>query len=252
MPAAISMLLVGTPGTEFRLAADMARAAGAQVCMADAPADALACLRADAVSLVMIDVETDVPGFMRQLRAERFAVSVLACGIEASASMAVAAIRAGARDYVPLPPQADLIAAAILSVAVQPAESMIGDDPALARAAAFGKAVAHARVPVLITGERGCGKEVMARAIHDVSGRAGRFLVVECAGVSPEVVESELFGHEADAFPGAIARRLGRLDKAAEGTLVLRDIDALAPAAQARLLGALGAHGSGHPQVTAR
>lgn len=110
------MLLVGSPGTEFRLAADMAREAGVEVRMADTPADALAFLRAGQAWLVMIDVETDVPGFMADLRAEGRAVPVLACGIDAPAAAAVAAIRAGARDYVPLPPERELIAAAIASV----------------------------------------------------------------------------------------------------------------------------------------
>ncbi len=116
MTATGRMLLVGTPGTEFRLAADMARDAGTDVVMADTPADALALLRAGDVRMVMIDVETDVPGFMAALRAANCHVPVLACGIDAPATAAVAAIRAGARDYVPLPPDRDLIAAAIASV----------------------------------------------------------------------------------------------------------------------------------------
>lgn len=116
MDATPCMLLVGTPGTEFRLAADMARDTGAHVAMADTPADALAHMRSHAVWLVMIDVEADVPGFMASLRTEARNVPVLACGIDAPAASAVAAIRAGARDYVPLPPDRDLIAAAIASV----------------------------------------------------------------------------------------------------------------------------------------
>ena len=116
MADAFSLLLVGPPGTEFRLAADMARDAGANVVMADTPADALAILARDAIRMVMIDVEADVAGFMAGLRARRSSVPVLACGIDASAAAAVAAIRAGARDYVPLPPDRELIAAAIASV----------------------------------------------------------------------------------------------------------------------------------------
>ena len=110
------MLLVGTPGTEFRLAADMARDTGAHVDMADAPREALAFLRDNDVWMVMIDVEADVPRFMASLRSENRNVPVLACGIDAPAAAAVAAIRAGARDYVPLPPDRELIAAAIASV----------------------------------------------------------------------------------------------------------------------------------------
>lgn len=239
MTGSIHLLLVGPAETEFRLAAEMARDAGAAVTMADDCASGLALLREASTSLVMVDVELDVATFMTQLRAERFAVPVLACGIDAPAARAVAAIRAGARDYVPLPPQRDLIAAAITSVAHQPAELMLGSDPNLKRAFDYGLAMARSRAPVLVVGERGSGKEVMARAIHGASGQDGRFLAVECAGVSAEILESELFGHEAGAFPGATAQRIGQIEKAAGGTLFLRDVDCLAPSAQAKLLTAI-------------
>jgi len=236
----IHLLLLGTPGTELRLAAAMARDAGAEVTMADTAAQALSLLRTTSLGLVMIDVETDVAGFMGQLRAERFAVPVLACGVNASADRAVAAIRAGARDYVPLPPQRELIAAAIASYAEAGSTArLLGQDAGFARASVFALAMAQARVPMLIEGEKGCGKEAMARAIHQASGRPGRFLVVECCGVGPEVVESELFGHEAGAFPGAVAKRLGRIEKAADGTLLLRDIDCLPATLQAKVLAVL-------------
>lgn len=239
MTDAIRLLLVGPAETEFRLAAEMARDAGAAVTMADDCAGALALLREASAGLVMVDVGLDVAGFMAQLRAERFAVPVLACGIDAPAARAVAAIRAGARDYVPLPPQRDLIAAAITSVVPRQAELMLGHDPAFKRAFDYGLAMSRSRAPVLVTGEKGSGKEVMARAIHDASGQDGRFLVVECAGVAAEIVEAELFGHEAGAFPGAAAQRIGRMEKAAGGTLFLRDVDCLAPAAQAKLFAAI-------------
>jgi DNA-binding NtrC family response regulator len=241
MTDSIRLLLVGSAGSEFRLAATMAQEAGAAVTMADDCASALTLLRGASTGLVMIDVELDVSAFMAQLRAERFAVPVLACGIDAPAERAVAAIRAGARDYVPLPPQRDLIAAAISSVVPKAGEPMVGHDAAFKRAFDYGLAMAHSRAPVLVVGEKGSGKEVMARAIHDASGRTGRFLVVECAGVSAEIVESELFGHEAGAFPGAAAQRTGRIEKAAGGTLFLRDVDCLAPAAQAKLFAAIQA-----------
>lgn len=241
MSAGIRLLLIGSAASEFRLAASMAQDAGAAVTMADDCASALACLREGGIGLVMIDVDQDVASFMAQLHAERFAVSVLACGIDAPAARAVAAIRAGARDYVPLPPQRDLIAAAISSVAADAVEPMIGQDPSFKRAFDYGLAMADSRAPVLVAGESGSGKEVMARAIHTASRRSGRFLVVECAGVAAEIIESELFGHEAGAFPGAAAQRTGRFEKAAGGTLFLRDVDCLAPATQAKLFAAIKA-----------
>lgn len=235
MAAPIRMLLVGAPGSEFRRAAELARDAGAEVTMADTPADALALLREGGGDLVMIDVLADVPGFMQSIRAERFTIPVLACGIHASAERAVAAIRAGARDYVPLPPQRELIAAAIASVAERKAPGQIGEHSALARAVALAVGVAPSAAPVLVTGEKGSGKEAMARAVHDASGRTDPMMVVECAGVGADVLESELFGHEAGAFPGAVARRIGRFEKVGHGTLLLREVAALSPALQARL-----------------
>ncbi|WP_404337416.1 sigma-54-dependent transcriptional regulator [Sphingomonas sp. MMS12-HWE2-04] len=239
MSNSIRMVLIGAPGSEFRLAAELARASGANVTMADTPAEALIALRQGGGDLVMIDVDADVTGFIAALRAERFALPVLACGIDASAERAVAAIRAGARDYVPLPPQRDLIAAAIASVVQRKAQVHIGDHPALTRALQLATAVAPSGTPVLITGEKGSGKETMARAIHEASGRGAPLLVAECAGVANDVLESDLFGHEEGAFPGAVARRIGRFEEAGNGSILLREICALSPNAQARLLAAL-------------
>jgi two-component system response regulator HydG len=241
----IRLLLVGAPHrSEFRTAAGMARDAGAEVTLADTPAGALAHLRVSHAGLVMIDVELNIVELMAQLKAERFAVPVLACGINASADRAVAAIRAGAHDYLPLPPDLELIAAALTAVVPAPAVEMVGEDPALRHAVAFARSLANSRAPVLICGEAGTGKEMMARAIHAYSGRPGRFLAVECAGVAAEVVEAELFGHEAGAFAGAVARRLGRLEEANGGTLFVADVDCLAPVAQGKLLSALDDAGS--------
>lgn len=105
----------------------------------------------------------------------------------------------------------------------------------LTRAVSYARAIAPSGAPILIAGETGTGKEVMARMIHDASGRVGRFVAVECSGVAEEVIESELFGHAAGAFSGAVAHRAGRLDEAAGGTVFLREIGALPPTVQARL-----------------
>ncbi|MFZ5796210.1 MAG: sigma-54-dependent transcriptional regulator [Pseudomonadota bacterium] len=242
MTPAVRLLLVGAPGSEFRLAADLARAAGADVTMADDAPQAIALLRMNGGDLVMIDVDADVRGFLQHLRDERFAVPVIACGINASAQQAVAAIRAGARDYLPLPPERALIAAAIASVVTRGSIEILGDAPDLARARNLALAVARSASPVLLVGETGTGKGLMARAIHEASGRLGPILVVECAGVAPEIVDSELFGHEEGAFAGALGLRIGRFEKAGSGTILLREVGALSPGTQARLLSALQEH----------
>jgi len=231
----IHMMLVGAPGSEFRTAADMARQTGANVAMADDAGMALRQLRDTGSDLVMIDVAEDVARFIAQLRTEHIAVPVIACGIDASADRAVAAIRGGARDYVPLPPQADLIAAAILSVAQHDAR-LVGDDPELRRALALGLAMARSGAPIVIAGEQGSGRELFARTVHTASARTGRFLTVDCASTSSDIIDSELFGHGVGDFPGAVAARRGGLEDARDGTIYLREIGSLSLATQARLL----------------
>nr|WP_043605265.1 sigma 54-interacting transcriptional regulator [Novosphingobium sp. Rr 2-17] len=252
----VHLLLVGAPHGAFQLAADMARDSGAQVILAESTTAAFATLRDVGGDIVMIDIEQDVAGFIAQLRLERIAIPVLACGIEASADRAVAAIRAGARDYVPLPPHAELIAAVLLSV-VNYGTRMVGSDPAFAHATARALAMASSNAPLLIAGPSGCGKEILARTVHGASGRRGRCLVVECAGVSDDMLTSELFGHAAGAFAGAVARRRGRIEEASDGTIVLRDVEALSAGLQVRLLAVLQEQGAaqggvGHVPLGAR
>ena len=230
----VRILLIGAGRGEFVEAADMARAEGAEVATAGDLDGALEILRADGSDLVLIDVNLDVARFVGQVTAERIAVPVLACGIDAPAALAVAAIRAGARDYLPLPPQPELIAAAIMSVTNYSLQ-MVGEHPSYRQAVDFGLVMARSDIPVMITGEVGSGKEIMARAIHAASGRTGRFIIVDAAVAATELVEAELFGQEAGAFEGAVARRAGRVDEAAGGTLFIKNVDRLDPRLQTRL-----------------
>jgi DNA-binding NtrC family response regulator len=99
--------------------------------------------------------------------------------------------------------------------------------------------VAPSDSPVLITGESGTGKELVAHMLHRLSGRSGPFVDVNCAALSEGHLESELFGHERSAFPGADERRLGLMELAAGGTLFLDEISELSPKLQGKLLRAL-------------
>src|ERR1700752_3117048 len=97
--------------------------------------------------------------------------------------------------------------------------------------------VAPTRATVLIEGETGTGKELIAQSLHMLSTRkSARFVAVHCAALSPQLLESELFGHEKGAFTGAVERRIGRFEQANGGTLFLDEIGEIDAATQVKLL----------------
>src|SRR5437016_13869500 len=119
-------------------------------------------------------------------------------------------------------------------------EEIIGESSALKRVLHQVETVAPTDSAVLLRGETGTGKELIARAIHDLSGRRGRtFVKVNCAAIPTGLLESELFGHERGAFTGAIAQRIGRFELADGGTLFLDEVGDIPPELQPKLLGVL-------------
>jgi two-component system, NtrC family, response regulator AtoC len=113
----------------------------------------------------------------------------------------------------------------------------IAEDPASLRLLELAQKVAGAPTTLLITGESGGGKDHFARLVHELGPRRDApFLKIDCASLPPQLVESELFGHEAGAFTGAVERKLGRLELGGSGTIVLDEIAALSPGAQGKLL----------------
>ena len=115
-----------------------------------------------------------------------------------------------------------------------------GESDAMQRVYTMAARLAASDVPVVVEGETGTGKEVLAEAIHEASTRAsGPFVVFDCTAVPPSLVESELFGHERGAFTGAVATRLGVFEQAHGGTLLVDEIGDLDPALQPKLLRAL-------------
>ena len=176
---------------------------------------------------------------IQSLKSERITVPVIACGIGNDTRAAVAAIRAGAKEYLPLPPDAELIAA-VLAAVVSENNALIHRDPRMARVLALADRIAPSEASVLITGASGTGKELMARYLHNKSRRAGnRFVAVNCAAIPENLLESELFGHEKGAFTGAVARRIGRFEEASGGTLLLDEVSEMDPRLQAKLLRAI-------------
>jgi DNA-binding NtrC family response regulator len=234
------VLIIGSLAGEIGQAGRIAIARGAKLDQADDTNTALARLRADArVDLVLCDIVHDVGAVVRALAAERMAVPVVACGTGDDADAAAQAIRDGAREFLPLPPDPDLIAA-ILEAAAGETHAMIVRDPVMQAAVHRAEQVAKSEASVLITGESGTGKEVLARHIHRRSRRSGGpFVALNCAAIPDNLLESELFGHEKGAFSGAVARRIGKFEAANGGTLLLDEISEMDVRLQAKLLRAL-------------
>ena len=234
------ILIIGSLAGELGQAARLAIARGARLDQADGLEAALVRLRIEArVDLVLCELLHDIGALVRALAAERINVSVIACGTGNDPDAAVQAIRAGAREFLPLPPDPDLIAA-ILEAASGDTHALIVRDPAMAATVRRAEQVAGAEASVLITGESGTGKEVLARHIHRRSRRAGgAFVALNCAAIPENLLESELFGHEKGAFSGAIARRVGKFEAADGGTLLLDEISEMDVRLQAKLLRAL-------------
>jgi DNA-binding NtrC family response regulator len=234
------LLIVGTLDGHITAAGKIAMSRGAKVAHVNDVDQALHALRnGQGADLVMFDVALDIQRMIDSLRNERINIPVVACGIGTSAETAVKAIKAGAKEYVPLPPDAELIAAVLAAVAEE-SSALIWSDPVMKSVLKLADQVAPSDASILITGESGTGKEVMARYIHVHSRRANKpFISVNCAAIPENLLESELFGHEKGSFTGAIARRIGKFEEANGGTLLLDEISEMHPRLQAKLLRAI-------------
>ncbi len=234
------LLILGSLEGQIGAASQIAIQRGAKVIHADGPEAAFESLRGGSgADLVMIDVKLDVAGFIRQLEQERIHLPVVACGIGTDSRAAVAAIRAGAKEYVPLPPDADLIAG-VLEAVTEEAHAIVHRGPAMAQTLRMADQVAGSDASILITGESGTGKELLARHLHRHGRRKdARFVAVNCAAIPENLLESELFGHEKGAFTGAVARRVGKFEEADGGTLLLDEVSEMDPRLQAKLLRAV-------------
>ena len=234
------LLVVGRLSGQLSNAVKLAMAAGAKVAHVETCEAATYALRAgQGADLLMVDYELDIAALIAANEAERIRVPVVACGVGADPRRAAEAIRAGAKEFIPLPPEADLIAAVLAAVA-DDNRPMIARDPSMQAVITLADQVAASEASILITGESGVGKEVMARYLHSKSRRANRpFISVNCAAIPENLLESELFGHEKGAFTGAVARRIGKFEEASGGSLLLDEISEMDGRLQAKLLRAL-------------
>lgn len=118
----------------------------------------------------------------------------------------------------------------------EPGARLLGDTPAMREIRSLIGKVAPSNATVLIRGESGCGKEVVARSLHDASGRSGEFIAVNCGAIPDNLLESELFGHEKGAFTDAISRKIGQFEQAQGGTIFLDEIGDMPANMQVKLL----------------
>src|ERR1700761_7945774 len=234
------LLVVGRLSGQLAAAVKMSMAHGAKVAHVETTAQATDSLRrGQGADLLMVDYELDIRGLIAANEAERIHVPVVACGVGANPTQAANAIRAGAMEFIPLPPEADLIAAVLAAVADDD-RPLVTQDPSMIAVLKLADQVAASEASILVTGESGVGKEVMARYVHAKSRRASKpFISVNCAAIPENLLESELFGHERGAFTGAGARRIGKFEEASGGPLLLDEISEMDARLQAKLLRAL-------------
>jgi DNA-binding NtrC family response regulator len=235
------------------------RREGYEVVQCERGADALAQLESSEFDFVLTDLALgdgpsglDVMRCARERQPETPIVMITAHGSE---KIAVEAMKLGAEDYVPKPFDNDEIRLVVrralertqlarenrlLRARVEREFGMgnlVGRGPGMRAVFDTIRKVAETDLTVLIRGESGTGKELVAQALHEASARrAGPFVAVNCAAISRELVESELFGHEKGAFTGADARRIGRFEAAHGGTIFLDEIGDMAPDTQAKVL----------------
>ena len=246
-----SLLLIEPDAAERRLVGTMASRAGWTVIGADGLETALAVLRGPYGPEVRIALlaswDADDPGqVINALRSRRPQLPIIVLADSDSLPLAIEAMRAGATDFLGRPiaperliealnaaadrrrPSGEMVPVAEKLAPELELEQLIGATPEFRSALAVAAKAARNRLPILITGERGTGKETFARAIHAASLRSkGPLVTVDCKALPANIADSELFGHEAGAFPGAFQAKSGKLLEANGGTLVLDDIAAL-------------------------
>ena len=215
---------------------------------------ALQMIAVQAYALVLIDSAVDGQqglSLLEQIAAQAPQLPIVMMTGTASVKHAVAAMQKGAVDYLMKPISTEALEACLLKIAAQsknndhaPERSATGEEtpfitatPAVKQILETGRSVAGSKATVLITGESGCGKEVLAAYIHRNASQANRpYVAVNCAALPETLMESELFGYEKGAFTGALQRKRGKFELAGSGTLVLDEISEMPFSLQAKLL----------------
>ena len=229
------------------------RTQGFETALADSGERALEMLRAGKFAMMISDVR--MPGLsgletLRRARQEHATLPVLLVTAFTDIRDAVAAMRDGAVNYLPKPIDLDELLNSVrqaigmakpvplqYNAEYQLPESVIARSPLMQAVFRDASLIAPSETRVLITGESGVGKEVVADVIHAWSSRArGPLIKINCAAIPETLLEAELFGHEKGAFTGARAQRIGRFEEANEGTIFLDEVAEMSPSLQAKLL----------------
>ncbi len=272
------LMLIDDEPAQARLVSALAARAGWRTIVAADGETAIAMLGTrdgmmlDAVLLDHAVPSGDAEGLIRELKARRAGLPLLIQTAFTDVATAVLAMRAGATDFLVKPIAPDRLLAALdaavdgsadrgelrpLTEKIQALlgfDEIVGSAPQFRAALAIAAKAARARVPILIEGESGVGKEVVAEAIHAASPRAKKPMIrVNCGAIPANLVESELFGHEKGAFTGAFTRQTGKFEHADGGTIFLDEIGDLPFDAQVKLLrvlqsGEMQAIGARHPR----
>ena len=223
---------------------DTLQLAGYEVRVAADGSAALKVLEAESVGLVVSDVQMqpmDGHTLLKHIKASRPEIPVLLMTAYGMIEKAVEAMRDGASNYIPKPFEADKLLAEVarfmLTASSDEGGEVIAEDAMTQELLALARRVAASNTTVLVTGESGAGKEVMARYLHRHSPRAGKsFVAINCAAIPDNLLESTLFGFEKGAFTGAATAQAGKFEQADGGTLLLDEISEMPLALQAKLL----------------
>lgn len=226
-----------------------------RVLLAEDGRSAVELARDRAVDLVLLDIK--MPGMdgleaLAEIHREQPQLPVVIISAHGTIQTAVESTRLGAFDFIEKPVDADRLLLVIrnglaqrrllrenvsLKAEVRQQTRIVGQHPEIQKIQETIKKVAPANVRVLIMGENGTGKEMVARTLHELSPRADEpFVEVNCAAIPEELIESELFGHERGSFTGAVARRVGKFELADGGTLFLDEVGDMSLNAQAKVL----------------
>jgi two-component system nitrogen regulation response regulator NtrX len=217
--------------------------------------DGLAAVQRESPDIVFLDIK--MPGMdgleaLTKIKTMDEALPVVMISAHGSASVGAEATRRGAADFVEKPFGAERLLVTIRNVldqsrlrdenrtlkrAVEARYQMIGESPGLRQVGDAIKRAAPTNATVLLLGESGVGKELVARAIHRNSLRSrDRFIQVNCAAIPEELIESELFGHEKGSFTGATEKQIGKFEQADHGTIFLDEVGDMSPKTQAKVL----------------